>query len=753
MAPSQNHNGHQHDGHCCCHQHETPQEVDKDLLDTAAPGRAVYRIMNMDCPVEEALIRKKLATLTGITALDFRLMQRVLVVEHTLPSAQPIESALKAIGMTPEPLGTASAASAEPVTPRQSRLRLGLAALLAALAEGAHLLHEGLGDLPVMPLWLAPLLAFLAIALSGTDTYRRGWQALAARDLNINALMSVAVTGAFCIGQFPEAAMVMVLFTISEAMEAGALQHARRAIRNLMALAPETALVLQPDGRWQDTPIRQVPVGSRVRVKPGQKVALDGTVLRGQSSVDQSPITGESMPVEKREGDPLYAGTLNQSSELEYAVTALATDSTLARIIHAVEEAQGSRAPLQRLVDSFARWYTPVIFCLALLTAILMPLVSDTSWLEALYTALVILVIGCPCALVISTPVTIVSGLAAASRMGILVKGGLFLEQGRRLNRLALDKTGTLTRGQPRQTACCSLGDLPEDTVQLLAGSLASHSDHPVSRAIAAHTAEVCPALLPVDGMTAHAGQGISGQIEGQTWFLGKPATAAMTEKPAIMPSMPATDAMKAQISALEQQGQTVSVLCNAHGPQALFAVADTLRPESVAALRELKALGVGTIMLTGDNARTAQAIAMQAGVDDFRADLLPQDKMRLVEELEATGHVVGMAGDGINDAPALARAHIGFAMAAGGTDTAMDTADVALMDDDLRKIPRFIRLSRRTCAILYENMALALGIKALFLALTFAGHATMWMAVFADVGTSLLVIANGLRALRPPRA
>jgi Cd2+/Zn2+-exporting ATPase len=423
-------------------------------------------------------------------------------------------------------------------------------------------------------------------------------------------------------------------------------------------------------------------------------------------------------------------------------VTAKATDSTLARIIHVVEKAQGSRAPIQRLVDRFAGVYTPIIFLIALLTAIIPPLFTGGLWGEWIYTALVLLVIGCPCALVIATPVTIVSGMAAAARQGILVKGGVFLEQSRLLSCLALDKTGTLTRGRPGQTDYLRTGSLDDGTIMSLAAGLAARSDHPVSRALAEHAAENGVAPLDVDDFTAVPGLGVRGTINGATWRLGN---RRMVEELGLCSS-----ALGEAIFSLETQGKSVVALIGGNEAQALFAVADTLKDGSALAIRELGQLGIKTMLLTGDNEHTARAIAAQAGVNGYLANLLPEDKLAAVEKLarETEKGVIGMAGDGINDAPALAGADVGFAMAAAGTDTAIETADVALMDDDLRKIPRLVKLSRATYAILMQNIALALGIKALFFILAFMGLATMWMAVFADVGASLLVVANGLRAM-----
>ncbi|MCL2459493.1 MAG: heavy metal translocating P-type ATPase, partial [Desulfobulbus sp.] len=553
-------------------------------------------------------------------------------------------------------------------------------------------------------------------------------------------LMSMAVTGAVLIGRYPEAAMVMVLFSLAEAIEAKSLDRVRRAIGHLLSLTPEMATVLREGGVWVEMESRQVAVGSRVRVNPGERIALDGVVVQGRSTINQAPITGESMLVEKTVDDPVFAGTVNQAGSFEFRVTAAADDSTLARIIHTVEEAQASRAPIQRFVDQFSRIYTPAMLLAALLVALVPPLFMAGAWNEWIYTALVLLVIGCPCALVISTPVSIVSGLAAATRHGILIKGGLFLEQGHRLHCLALDKTGTLTHGKPRQTDFVAWSGMGGEETVALAASLAARSDHPVSRAIAEAAAVRLIRLHEVDDLVALAGRGLRGVIDGRLWHLGNHRLVEDLGQ--------CSPELKARILALEEQGKSVVALVGDQGVAGLFAVADTLKPGSVEAISELRRLGVRTVMLTGDNEHTARAIAVQAGVDDFRGNLLPQDKLAVIDHLAGNGKV-GMVGDGINDAPALARADVGFAMAAAGADTAIETADVALMDDDLRKIPRFIRLSRATHAILFQNIILALGVKAVFFGLTLAGQATMWMAVFADMGASLLVVANGLRVLR----
>jgi len=740
------HHGHDHapasHDACCGSACGTPLTVSPPVAAPAGTRAAAYRIEAMDCPTEETLIRNRLGGMAGVAALDFNLMQRVLTVHHTLDSLDPVVTAIASLGMKAEPLSEdrAEAAVAEPGKPWWPLAVAGVAAVGAEVAEWFQIATP----------YLPAALALATVLIAGLGVYRKGWIAVRNGNLNINALMSIAVTGAMVIGQWPEAAMVMVLFALAERIEAASLDRARNAVRGLMAMTPEQATVLQPDGSWQAVAAREVTVGATVRLRPGERVALDGRVLRGQSALDQAPITGESVPVDKSAGDPLYAGSINQSGELEYAVTAPANDSTLSRIIHAVEAAQGSRAPTQRFVDQFARIYTPVVFLIALAVAVVPPLFMDGAWLAWIYKALVLLVIACPCALVISTPVTIVSGLAAAARRGILVKGGVYLEQGRHLAWLALDKTGTLTHGKPAQTDMALLFEnVPQ--ARLIAASLAARSDHPVSRAVATAAEAEGLARLDVADFAALPGQGVRGSVDGVAYCLGN--HRLIHDLGACSP------ALEARLEAIERQGKTIVMLATMPGDGrpaqalALFGVADTVRDTSREAIEQLHALGVRTLMLSGDNPHTAQAIGQAVGLDEVRGNQLPQDKADAIAALTEQAHThagkVGMVGDGINDAPALARADIGFAMGAAGTDTAIETADVALMDDDLRKIPTFVRLSRRTSRILRQNIALALGIKAVFLALTVMGLGTMWMAVFADMGASLLVVFNGLRLTR----
>ena len=718
--------------HSCCSTAAGPSVIKLGATPTAGSRLSNFRIEAMDCPTEQTLIQNKLGKLAGVQQLEFNLINRVLGVTHDLPSTDPIVEAIKSLGMQADPLEPGVEAAAPPA--KKHWWPLAVAGVGALAAEVLHFTDAA-------PTWVIALVALVSILSGGLTTYKKGWIALKNLNLNINALMSIAVTGAVLIGQWPEAAMVMFLFTVAELIEAKSLDRARNAISGLMQMAPDKATVQQADGTWVEREVKDIALGAIVRVRPGERIGLDGEVIAGSSTIDQAPITGESLPIEKTVGDKVFAGTINQAGALEYRVTAAANNSTLARIIHAVEQAQGSRAPTQRFVDSFSKIYTPLVFVFALAVAVIPPLLMGGVWFDWIYRALVLLVVACPCALVISTPVTIVSGLAAAARKGILVKGGVYLESGHTLDFLALDKTGTITHGKPVQTDYLPLDPLVTDSAVVLAASLASRSDHPVSLAVATAAVDKKLQLSAVDNFAALAGRGVRGEIDGKLYHLGN---HRLVEELGLC-----SPALEAKLFALEEQGKTVILLCDNSGPMALFAVADTVKETSREAIRELHELGIKTLMLTGDNPHTASAIAAQVGIDEAQGNLLPEDKLKAIEALYAKGHHVGMVGDGINDAPALARAEIGFAMAAAGTDTAIETADVALMDDDLRKIPAFIRLSRQTSSILKQNIALALVIKAIFLAVTFLGMATMWMAVFADMGVSLLVVFNGLRLLR----
>jgi Zn2+/Cd2+-exporting ATPase len=709
-----------------------------DTADTAG-AVARFRIQNMDCAAEESEIRRLLEPVSGIASLSFHLGTRTLTVSGSQQSIDKVVGALRGGGFDPQLQSSGTAATPAPVQV-VGGLSRGIRRLVLALllATGAEALAFFAGETAAVTAAEMALSA-AAIWLAGLDTYRKGLTALRHGRLNITALMTVAVTGAFLIGQWPEAAMVMALYAIAELIEARALDRARNAIQSLMALTPEQAEVRQPDGNWKATAAAEVPLEAIVRIRPGERVPLDGVVTAGSSAIDQAPVTGESIPVDKNVGDTVFAGTINQSAELEFRVTAAASNTTLARIIHAVESAQGSRAPTQRFVDRFAVIYTPGVFLLALAVALLTPWLAGWTWTQALYKALVLLVIACPCALVISTPVTVVSALAAAAKRGILIKGGTYLEDARKLRAIALDKTGTITEGKPRLVTFSPLdSSVEKELIELLAASLAGRSDHPVSKAIAEGLKHEA---LAVTGFKALLGRGVEGTIGSQTYVLGNHRLIEERKQ--------CSAELEALLADHEKKGRTVTLLASDTSVLGLFAVADTIKDSSRTAVADLKALGVTPVMLTGDNPATARTIADQAGIEDARGDLLPEDKLRAIGALRAQYGATAMTGDGINDAPALAAADIGIAMGGMGTDTAMEAADIVIMNDDLRSIPAGVRLSRKTHGVLWQNITLALGIKAVFLVLAVFGSASMWMAVFADMGASLLVVANGLRLLR----
>ncbi|MFN3809036.1 MAG: heavy metal translocating P-type ATPase [Roseateles asaccharophilus] len=703
---------------------------------TRAKGQAVYLIEQMDCPTEESLLRKALEGMPGINGLQFDLMSRRLAVSHSLPDEAPITAAIERLGMAPvlqdlsRPAPAVNRDFGTGISKAQW-LRMAGAGLLAIGAEVMAFSGMGESSWPVVAASLA------AIALGGFETLKKGWIALRTLSLNMNLLMTIAVIGAALIGQWPEAAVVIWLFGIAEMIEALSLDRARNAIRKLMDLAPETALVKQADDRWEEVKAETVPLSALVRVRPGERIALDGVVVSGASAVNQAPITGESMPVEKNPGDTVFAGTINERGTLEFEVRSRKGETTLDRIARSVQEAQGQRAPTQRFVDRFASVYTPIVFALAIAIAVIPPLFFGAAWFDWTYKALVMLVIACPCALVISTPVTVVSGLAAAARRGILIKGGLYLEQGRLLRAVALDKTGTLTHGRPALTDTVPQGSLSQSEVLRLAASLDALSEHPVATAIVNGYGNQPHAT--VQRFEALAGRGVRGDIDGQTYYIGNHRLA--TELGV------ASEPVRALLEQFEAQAKTAVVLATDKQALAVLAVTDTVRDSSKQAVAELKRLGVEPVMLTGDNGKTAAAVAAQVGITDARGDLLPQDKLEAIEKLASQGPV-GMVGDGVNDAPALAKSNIGFAMGAAGTDTAIETADVALMQDDLRKLPEFITLSRRVGSVLKTNIAFAIATKVVFMVLAFTGHASLWLAILADMGASLAVVFNGLRLL-----
>lgn len=727
--------GHSHNsgcGSCACSGHG--QTIEPPSVSRHPKGHAVFYIDTMDCSVEENDIRQILSKMDGIRGLNFQLASRTLSIDANSDVVEKSVAAIKKAGYKPEPVVTEGPEISVPK--RENRIyHLCLALIIAIAVEildfvGGDLLSVKIGGMA---------LSAVAIWLSGFSTYRKGLAALMQRRFNINALMTVAVTGAFLIGQWPEAAMVMALYAIAELIEARSVDRARNAIRNLLDLTPPTAEVRNAEGVWTAIPVKDVSLAMLVRVRPGGRIPLDGIIENGNGTVDQSPVTGESIPVDKKPGDPVFAGTINESGIIEFAVTALAADTVVARIIKVVEEAQEATAPTQRFVDKFAAVYTPLVFLFALGVAVLTPFLFGWSWGQAVYKALVMLVIACPCALVIATPVTVVSGLAAAARKGILMKGGVYLEEARKIKVVALDKTGTVTEGKPRlQTVNIIPSDFSEEDVLSWAMGLADSSAHPVSRAIAAGLNRTGRAVARFSDLP---GRGVQGTVEGHALMMGN--HRLIEEKGLCVPEV------HDQLLEFEKLGYTVTVLASEEQVLAIFAVADRIKASSREALAELKKKHIVAVMLTGDNETTARTIADEAGIENVRGNLLPAEKLDAVRELQKQYGVAAMIGDGINDAPALAYADIGIAMGDAGTDIAMETADVVIMNDDLRRIPQMIELSASTYSILWQNIMIALGIKLVFLGLALFGMATMWMAVFADMGASLIVLLNGLRVLR----
>ncbi|CAN5405819.1 heavy metal translocating P-type ATPase [soil metagenome] len=715
--------------------HDRPQSP---VADVPRSGTAVrFRIEKMDCPTEETLIRKKLESMPGVQGLDFNLLEREITVHHSLPGTETLTSALTAIGMAPVEIGTDAPDQSAP------RGMEGREKLLLWIGGIAALAAEVLGwSTGKETSWPVAALSLLSILTTGLPTLHKGWIAVRSFTLNINFLMSLAVIGAVAIQRWPEAAMVTFLFAIAEAIEKLSLENARNAIRALSELAPDTAEVWDNSG-WVERSVREVSVNERIRLRTGLRVPLDSRLESGNIAVNEAPITGESLPVDKVSGDPLFAGTIVLDGTAEAIVTAVAGASTLAKIAGAVQEAQKQRAPTQRFVDVFSRYYTPSVFVLALLVVVIGSLFASGGFSRWLYEGLVILVIACPCALVISTPVSIVSGLAAAAKRGILIKGGVYLEGGEKLRIIAVDKTGTLTLGKPALTDFILLNKDYDKDALLIAASLDEQSTHPIAQAVvkAFRNEDADAKFFVVTNFKVLQGRGVSGEITGQTWHLGN--HRLIEELRACSKELETT------LHQLEDAGKTALILTGPDGPIAAFGIADVIRPESRDAVQTLQQQGIQVVMLTGDNNVTAMAVARQVGITDARGELLPEDKATAVAELRERFGPIGMVGDGINDAPGLARADIGFAMGAAGTAAAMETADVAIMDDDLRKVAKFVRLSHQTKRVLRQNITLALAIKAVFLVLALSQHATLWMAILADMGGSLLVVFNGLRLTR----
>ncbi len=720
-------------------------------------GRA-FRIHGMDCAEEIATLKGEVGPLVGgVDHLAFDLLNgRMLVSEEVTASSEAILQAVHRTGMVAEPwLEEAHAAShGRPLALRARTILTVTSALLILVGFAVHAISGAgvLGALGWREVTTSHTLPWPVCAIYGMAALTAGWFILPKAWLSMrrlrpdmNLLMTVAVLGAIGIGDWLEAAMVTFLFAVSLALEAWSLGRARRAVQSLLKLAPDSVHLLSACGcncgETKDVLPDQVPVGARFQIRPGERVPLDGQVVEGEGEIDEASITGESLPVVKTPGAALYAGSINGNSTLVGVSTHPASDTVLARIIRMVGEAQHRRAPAEQWVDRFARIYTPFVMILALLVALVPPLLGLGMWSAWFYRALVLLVIACPCALVISTPVTIVSGLASAARHGVLIKGGAFLEAPAHLKAIAFDKTGTLTRGVLQVASVIPVAGPSESVVLQLAASLEAQTDHPVARAILAHAKAQGMAPVPVRELTITPGKGARGQIGDQDVWVGSPRWAA--ERGFDTPTL------RNHVQTASEAGATVILVGSSTEVLGLITLADEVRPEGAEVLAKLREAGIQhLVMLTGDHAGAAQRVAKTLGLTEVQAALLPEQKVQAVETLVATYGCVAMVGDGVNDAPAMARATFGIAMGAAGSDTAIETADIALMSDDLTRLPWLMSHAQRTLRIIRQNITFSLSVKVVFILLTLAGHASLWAAIAADMGASLLVVFNGLRLL-----
>ncbi len=707
------------------------------------PKSLQLRVHGMDCAEEVTLLKGELVPLLGDEEqLGFDVLNRKLTValDGQDVTEGEVLAAIERTGLKAEGWKDAEGEESRSFWVRHQRAILTALSGIAGL--GGLLLQLGLSgggeSVPVAAIgsYLVGILAGLLLVLP------KAWRAAIALRPDMNLLMSVAVVGAIAIGEWFEGAAVAFLFSFSLLLESWSVGRARRAIASLMDLSPPTAHLRSAGGEVQDVAPADVPVGSMVVVRPGEKIPLDGRVISGNSGVNQAPITGESVPVEKAEGHEVFAGTINGDGLLEVKTTKAADDTTLARIIKMVGDAGSKRAPSEKWVERFAAVYTPAVMLLALLILLVPPLALGGDWGEWLYRSLVLLVIACPCALVISTPVSVVASLAAAARNGVLIKGGVYVEVPAQLRAVAMDKTGTLTKGAPQVVDVVPMNGHDETELLTRAGALELNSNHPLARAIIEETTRRGLSIPAADQFETIQGKGAAGVIAGKPYWLGSHRYLEERGQE--------TADVHEQLQEMQGAGRTVVVVGNDEHVCGFITLADAIREETREAITQLHDAGVErVVMLTGDNEGTAKAIAREAGIDEVHAELLPEDKVTAIEKLVDELTHVAMIGDGVNDAPALARASLGMAMGAAGSDAAIETADIALMSDDLSKLPWLIHHSRRTLRIIRQNIAFSLAVKAVFVVLTFAGFASLWAAIAADMGASLLVIFNGLRLLR----
>ena len=718
-----------------------------------AVDRLQFKIHGMDCAEEVTALKRELGPIVGGDQnLGFDLVSGKLTIDGASGiSAEVVSEAVARAGLKAEVWRDASRAPDD--GSRRQLSRTTMTVVSGALLLSGFSMHvwlsggvsaafgsEGLGVPYTVP--LAVRFAYgLAIVAGGWYVVPKALNALRRLRPDMNLLMMVAVIGAVGIGEWFEAATVSFLFAVSLSLESWSLGRARRAVEALMTLAPPTVRLLSDTGEEQEVPPESASVGAQFVVKPGERIALDGRVLSGDSEVNQAPITGESLPVPKKIGDEVFAGTINGDGALVVECTKPAGDTTLAGIVRMVGEARTRRSSSELWVETFARIYTPVVMILALAVLLVPTLLFHGAWPIWFYRSLVLLVIACPCALVISTPVSIVAALASAARNGVLVKGGEFIEIPAKLNAIAFDKTGTLTTGRLAVVQVVPLSGHDEAGLMERAAALEARSDHPIARAIVEFAKDRGVSFRPADDFQIFQGKGAAGSFEGKRYWLGSHRFLEERKQE--------TDDVHQRAEAMSVAGRTVVVIGNESHVCGLIALADTVRPAAKATLNGLRAAGIKhLIVLTGDNKPTAEAIGREAGIDEVLADLLPADKVAAVESLVAKYGNVAMLGDGVNDAPAMGRATVGIAMGVAGSDAAIEAADIALMSDDLSKLPWLIQHSRRTVAIVRQNIAFSLTVKAVFVVLTLVGTASMWSAIAADMGASLIVIFNGLRLL-----
>lgn len=705
-------------------------------MTTTTPTKQEYRLQNLSCASCAAKFEKNVKAIPKVQDAQVNFGASKITVVGDI-SVDQIEEAGAFDGIKVSQSPTRSLEKSIPFYRKTENILAGISLLFVVLG---YIFGAWRGETDPLPIGMF----IIAILVGGMGIFKTGFRNLVRFEFDMKTLMTIAVIGAAIIGEWEEAAVVVFLFAVSEALEAYSMDKARQSIRQLMDIAPPTATIKRAHGEHfheMELPTEQIEIGDILIVKPGQKIAMDGIVINGLSAVNQAAITGESIPVNKTIDDEVFAGTLNEEGALEIRVTKRVEDTTIAKIIHLVEEAQAEKAPSQQFVDRFAKYYTPAIMIVALLVAVIPPLfVGD--WQHWIYQGLAVLVVGCPCALVVSTPVAIVTAIGNAARQGVLIKGGIHLEQLGHIEAVAFDKTGTLTKGQPAVTDIYTAEELSQDYILQLVAAVEKQSQHPLAKAILKKLHdEKLTELNPTDFQSV-TGKGAYATVDKQIIYVGSlkwiATLAAVDEK------------ITEQVKKLQKQGKTVVAAVSNDRFIGMIGIADQLRQESKDVLSKLSALKVKhTVMLTGDAEPTAQAIATSLNMTDVRASLLPADKLMAIKDLRTEFGAVAMVGDGVNDAPALASANVGIAMGGAGTDAALETADIALMGDDLTKLPYTIGLSRKTLRIIKENIIFALALKLIALLLVIPGWLTLWIAIFADMGATLLVVFNSLRLIK----